>query len=106
MLTEQTVKELERWVKYPNLYKHKLDEATKSGLLLLVLGDLTVNKELVCQLHRLLAERLKTLDSKKLMKMYKNLNAKSLSINKAHVVKFEENFVRVNPMKRDCARLY
>jgi hypothetical protein len=38
--------------------------------------------------------------------MYKNLNAKSLAINKAHVAKFEENFVRVNPMKRDCARLY
>ncbi len=106
MLTEQTVKELEKWANYPNLYKHKLDEAAKSGLLLLVLGDLAVNKKLVDRLRPLLAERLKTLDSKKLMKMYKNLNAKSLDINKAHVAKFEENFVRVNPMKRDCARLY
>ena len=97
MLTEQTVKELEKWVKYPSLFKHKLDEAVKSGLLLLVLSSDLVDKELAQQLRPLLAERLKTLDSKKLMKMYKNLNTRASSLNKSHITKFEENFVGLIP---------
>ena len=100
MLSENSIKDLEKWLKFPNLFKVKLQEAANSGFLFLVLQDPVVDVALKNQLRPILSETLKLLNTKDLMKLYKTMTKKSSVAVNSYMNKVEEYFIRKAPSQR------
>lgn len=100
MLSENSIKDLEKWLKFPNLFKVKLQEAAKSGFLFFVLQDPVVDVALKNQLRPILSETLKLLNTKDLMKLYKTMTKKSSVAVNNYMNNIEESFIRKAPSQR------